>query len=150
VIFFATLAIAPSAARGAESSGAGDSEPVRVPPPSGRLLRGMTGAGSPDAGARSSAQGGWWMGSAGIALALAATGALCTLARKRWPSDSSKLLRVIGKVSLSPRHSICLVQAGQRVLLIGTGAGGAPSLLGELSAAELAPTPGEPRAEDES
>jgi hypothetical protein len=42
------------------------------------------------------------------------------------------LIRVVGRVSLSPRHSIFMVKVGQRVLVVGTGSQGAPSLLGEL------------------
>jgi len=57
-------------------------------------------------------------------------------ARKHWPRESAGLLQVIGRVSLSPRQSIVLVRAGDRVLLIGAGAQGAPSLLGELPADE--------------
>jgi flagellar biogenesis protein FliO len=45
-------------------------------------------------------------------------------------------VRVIGRVSLSSRQSIFLVRAGQRVLLIGAGNQGAPSLLGEVTEAE--------------
>jgi flagellar biogenesis protein FliO len=58
--------------------------------------------------------------------------ALCLAARKPWPRDNAGLLRVVGRVPLSPRHSIYLVRAGERTLLIGTGAQGAPTLLGEL------------------
>ena len=79
---------------------------------------------------------GWWLGSAGIALALAICGAVCIAARKHWSSESAGLLQVIGRVSLSPRQSIVLVRVGKRVLLIGTGAQGSPSLLGELPADE--------------
>jgi hypothetical protein len=43
---------------------------------------------------------------------------------------------VVGRLSLSSRHSIFVVRAGERVLLIGTGSQGAPSLLGDLTAAE--------------
>jgi hypothetical protein len=149
VVFSALLGVVPAGALGNETAGGGDAEPVRVPPPSGRLLQGIGGAPPAEGGTRMGIQGGWWLGSAGLALALAAIGAICTLARKRWPGDSSRLLRVVGKVSLSPRHSIYLVQAGQRVLLIGTGAGGTPALLGELSAADVLPAPAEVRAEDE-
>jgi hypothetical protein len=51
---------------------------------------------------------------------------------------------VVGRVSLSPRHSIFLVRAGERVLLIGTGNQGAPSLLGELTEAEHVLDPADP------
>ena len=41
-------------------------------------------------------------------------------------------MQVVGRVSLSPKHSIYMVRAGQRTLLIGTGSQGAPALLGVL------------------
>jgi hypothetical protein len=97
----------------------------------------MTEASSTEEVPRSGGRGAWWLGSAGIALVLAATGTICTLMRKRWPTEPNRLLRVIGRVNLSPRHSIVLVQAGDRVLLIGTGSQGAPSMLGELTGNDL-------------
>jgi flagellar biogenesis protein FliO len=78
------------------------------------------------------------LGSAGITLVLAICGAICVAARKYWPQESAGSVRVVGRVSLSSRHSIYLVRAGERVLLIGTGSQGAPSLLGELTEAERA------------
>jgi hypothetical protein len=75
---------------------------------------------------------GWWLGPAGIALVLAAFGSIFLAARKPWPRDTAGLVRVVGRVPLSPRHSIYLVRAGERTLLVGTGAQGAPSLLAEL------------------
>jgi flagellar biogenesis protein FliO len=85
---------------------------------------------------------GWWVSSAGIALVLAICGVVCLVAKKHWPRESVGLLQVIGRVSLSPRQSIVLVRAGKRVLLIGTGTSGAPSLLGELPADEDDGPPG--------
>lgn len=76
--------------------------------------------------------GGWWLGPAGITAALAACGAACIAARKYWPQQDSGPVRVVGRVSLSPKHAIYLVRAGQRTLLVGTGSQGAPSLLGAL------------------
>jgi flagellar biogenesis protein FliO len=43
------------------------------------------------------------------------------------------VLRVIGRTSLSPRHTVYLLAAGDRVLVVGTGPQGAPALLGELT-----------------
>ena len=65
-------------------------------------------------------------GFGGITLVLAVCGAICVAARKYWPRESVGSLRVVGRVSLSSRHSIYLVRAGERVLLIGTGSQGAP------------------------
>ena len=69
---------------------------------------------------------------------LAVCGAICVAARKFRPQDSAGLVQVVGRVSLTPRHSIFVVRAGQRRLLIGTGAQGAPTLLGELTEADQA------------
>ena len=106
--------------------------PVPVPPPS--QLAGRTGsaATSFNLGSSPSHSSGWWLGSTGVALILAVCGAICVAARKFRPQDPTAPLRVIGRVSLSPRHSIFMVRAGQRVLLVGTGSQGPPSLLGEL------------------
>jgi flagellar biogenesis protein FliO len=76
------------------------------------------------------------MGSTAIALVLAICGAACAAARKYWPQNSTGMVRVVGRVSLSPRQSIFLVRAGRRVILIGAGGQGAPTLLGELSETE--------------
>ncbi len=113
-------------------------EPLRVPRPSGRLFQPGSVAGSPESAPRGPGSSGWWLGSAGITLVLAICGAICVAARKYWPQESAGSVRVVGRVSLSSRHSIYLVRAGERVLLIGTGSQGAPSLLGELTEAERA------------
>jgi flagellar protein FliO/FliZ len=46
-------------------------------------------------------------------------------------------LRVLQRLPLEPRKNLYLVQMGKRVLLIGTGDGGAPSLLAELERTAL-------------
>jgi flagellar biogenesis protein FliO len=65
---------------------------------------------------------------------LAAVGGL-SVASKRFlsPRNSANALRVLGRTSLSPKHSVYLLEVGQRILIIGTGAQGAPSLLGVLT-----------------
>ncbi len=113
-------------------------EPLRVPRPSGHLSQPGSVAGSPESAPRGPGSSGWWLGSAGITLVMAVCGAICVAARKYRPRESAGSLRVVGRVSLSSRHSIFLVRAGERVLLIGTGSQGAPSLLGELTEAERA------------
>jgi hypothetical protein len=75
---------------------------------------------------------GWWFGSAGIALVLAVCGGVCVAARKYLPPSTSPRLKVVGRVSLSAKHSIHLLRADGRILLIGTGPQGAPSYLGDL------------------
>jgi hypothetical protein len=94
------------------------------------------------AGARPEGQGGWWLGTAGVALALAACGWVSVAARRARPLSGSRpgvgpsTLRVLGRTNLSPRHTVYLLEAGDRVLIVGTGPQGAPSLLGELTDAE--------------
>ena len=96
-------------------------EPLRVPRPSGHLWQPGSVAGSPESAPSGPGSSGWWLGSAGITLVLAVCGAICVAARKFWPQESAGSVRVVGRVSLSARHSIFLVRAGERVLLIGTG-----------------------------
>jgi flagellar protein FliO/FliZ len=80
--------------------------------------------------------GNWWLGTAGIALALAVCGGISVATRRGglWPQAAAGTsLRVVGRASLSPRHTVHLLSIGQRVLIVGTGPQGAPSLLGELT-----------------
>lgn len=88
------------------------------------------------------ASGNWWLGTAGIAVALAACGWASVAARRYRPGGVAGAagLRVVGRTNLTPRHSVYLLRAGERVLIVGTGPQGAPSLLGELDADELAQT----------
>ncbi len=95
------------------------------------------------ASGRSGASGGGWLVMVGASLAVAALGGL-TLALRRWrPAPEVGGLRVVGRTSLSPRHSVFLLQVGERVLIVGTGSQGPPSLLGEMPA--TAPGAEQPR-----
>jgi flagellar protein FliO/FliZ len=136
----ADLVIEPTSSPNLEKSEAPElaNEPgsIRVPRASNERSLFSHGVRTSDVPARSPASAGWWLGSTGIALALAICGAACVAARKYWPQNSTGLLRVVGRVSLSPRQSIYLVRAGRRVILIGAGGQGAPTLLGELSETE--------------
>ncbi len=87
-----------------------------------RLSRKSQGAG-PD---------GWWLGMGGMALGLAICGAIGIAARRFSPRVANGAIQVVGRVSLSPKHSVYLLRVGQRVLLVGAGPQGAPALLGEL------------------
>ncbi len=116
-----------------------EQEPLRVPGPSSRLVGRDGSASSRGTAPPASSATGWWLGSAGITLVLAVCGALCVAARRYLPQAPSGSLRVVGRVSLSPRHSIYMVRAGERVWLIGTGSQGAPTLLGELTAEAATP-----------
>ncbi|MDR3633614.1 MAG: flagellar biosynthetic protein FliO [Isosphaeraceae bacterium] len=100
----------------------------------GRHLFPPRRASSSRGGEPSGYTGGWWLGTVGIALALAVVGGLSVVSRRFAPAAQPGALglRVVGKTSLSPRHSVYLVRAGDRVLVLGTGPQGPPSLLGEL------------------
>jgi hypothetical protein len=102
------------------------------------------GASARRAGEEAEGTRGWWLGTAGIALALAACGGISVAARRYGPQAAAGPLRVIGRTSLSPRHTVYLLKAGGRVLIVGTGPQGAPSLLGELDDPDE-PGPSPPR-----
>jgi hypothetical protein len=115
---------APLAPRAAGASPA--PETPRPFPPRGSAVRRADG----DA----EGAGGWWLGTAGIALALAVCGGISVLTRRGWPQlHAGGLLRVVGRASLSSKHTVHLLSVGDRVLIVGTGPQGAPSLLGELT-----------------
>ena len=85
-------------------------------------------------GAGPEATGGWWIGTAGIALALALCGGISVASRRYLlPRQGTGPLRVVGRTSLSPKHTVYLLEVGDRVLIVGAGAQGPPSLLGELT-----------------
>jgi flagellar biogenesis protein FliO len=72
-------------------------------------------------------------------LALAVCGGVSVLAcrGRRWSqAQAGTVLRVVGRTSLSPRHTVYLLGVGDRILIVGTGPQGAPSLLGALTDAE--------------
>lgn len=99
-----------------------------------------------DAAARSgsSPSGSWWFGPTGVVLALAAFGGLSYALRRPAAGGSVDSLQVIGRVAVAPRQSVVLLRAGDRVLLLGVGGQGPPSLLGELEEeplASVAPAP---------
>ena len=121
---------APALGQGQVVEPTANSLPLMVPPPSTKL--GLTSDGS------NSSTPGWWVGTPGMALALAAFGGL-SLASRRWGSTNVRqtgLVRVISRTSLSPRHAVYLVKMGNRTLLIGTGPQGSPTLLSELATSE--------------
>ena len=74
--------------------------------------------------------GTWEMG--GIAFVLALCGGLVAAARRFLPQGGAGGLQIISRVSLSPKHSVFVLRAGRRVLLVGTGPHGAPALISEL------------------
>jgi flagellar biogenesis protein FliO len=87
------------------------------------------------AGQIAAASGGWWIGTTGIAIVLAVLGVI-SLVSKRWrvlPRGNNGPLQVVGRTHLSPRQCVYLLRAGDRVLIVGAGTQGAPTLLGELT-----------------
>ena len=102
---------------------------ARIPAPP----RSRSPAASPDSG------GGWWLGTAGIAAALAVFGGASVASKRFLPSRDSGPIQVVGRSSLSAKHSVYLLRVGDRVLILGAGPQGAPSTLGEVTdPAELA------------
>jgi flagellar protein FliO/FliZ len=74
----------------------------------------------------------WYLGMAGIAILLALGGGIAAASRRFAPRTGAGALQVISRVGLSPKHTVYLLRAGGRVLLVGTGPQGAPSLISEL------------------
>ena len=135
----------------AEEGGAASSKPVpaaraasKHPFPRSRRTEGSTensGLGS-----------GLWLGGAGFALALFGLGAavLSTRRRSTKPGDETTVLRVAGRVALSPRQAVHLLKVGDRTILIGTGTQGPPSFLGEWTDSVASPPkPSRTRGEGE-
>jgi flagellar protein FliO/FliZ len=100
----------------------------------------------PDAGARvpapprskpvgspSESSGGWWIGPAGMAAALAVFGGVSLASKRFLPSKDSGPFQVVGRSALSPKHSVYLLRVGDRVLILGAGPQGPPSTLGEVT-----------------
>ncbi len=90
-------------------------------------------------GASAEGSGGWWLGTAGIAAALAVVGGVSLASRRFLPSRDSGPLQVVGRAGLSPKQSVYLLRVGDRVLILGAGPQGPPAALGEVTdPAELA------------
>ena len=83
-----------------------------------------------------------------LALALAVCGGIAVAARRLGPRAGSGAVQVVGRVSLSPKHSVYLLKVGGRVLVLGAGPQGPPSLIAELE--EGPPDTPEPRKGVES
>ena len=82
--------------------------------------------------------GPWWFGPTGALLLIVALGGVAWAARRfnLLPERDAGLLEVLGRVSLSSRHSVYAVRAGGRVLIVGTGPSGAPAFLADVTDAE--------------
>ncbi len=82
-----------------------------------------------------------WISTALLTLGLCVVGGLALAARRFTPASNSPQARLIGRVGLSPKHSVYVLQVGRRVLLLGAGPQGAPTLIAELDPIESPPQP---------
>ncbi|WP_074311180.1 FliO/MopB family protein [Singulisphaera sp. GP187] len=118
-----TAAIRPASSSTTTSAASSDRQPFA---PRGATSR--RGAKGPEGSS------GWWLGTGGIALALALCGGISVASKRYLPArNGTGSMRVVGRTVLSPKHSVYLLEVGHRVLIVGTGGQGAPSLLGELT-----------------
>src|SRR5262249_31540684 len=91
----------------------------------------------------------WSPAMIGITLALAVCGGIIAAGRRFLPHQGAVVgMQVVGRVSLSPKHTVYMLRVGRRMLLIGAGPQGAPALISELDElAENESAPGPPRGE---
>src|SRR6185312_1650201 len=116
----------------------GPSPTVAIPGPDA-LARVPAPPRSKPSATSSETNGGWWLGTAGIAAALAVFGGVSVASKRFLPSRDSGPFQVVGRSALSPKHSVYLLRVGDRVLILGAGPQGPPSTLGEVTdPAELA------------
>jgi flagellar biogenesis protein FliO len=85
---------------------------------------------------------------AGITLVLAVCGVVVAAVRRLSSQGPAAAIRVVSRLSLSPKHSVYLLRVGRRVLLVGAGPQGAPTLISELD--DLTEIEPNPRAGEES
>ena len=86
----------------------------------------------------------WYLGMSLTAVLLAVAGGVVFVGRRLAPRPGAGGLQVVSRVSLSPKHTVYLLRAGGRVLLVGTGPQGAPALISELDEMPpIEPAPGQ-------
>ncbi len=88
----------------------------------------------------------WPLGMIGVTLSLAVLGGIVAASRRFLPQSAGVGMQVVGRVSLSPRHTVYMLRVGHRVLLIGAGPQGSPSLISELddpAEIDVEPRPGD-------
>ena len=73
-----------------------------------------------------------WSGMACLALVLVACGGVAVLIRRMAPRATAGAVQVVGRVGLSPKHSVYLLRVGRRILVLGAGPQGPPALIAEL------------------
>jgi flagellar protein FliO/FliZ len=107
-------------------------EDAVAPPAAGTGRARSSSSGWPPGGKGSGAAPVGWSATALVATVLAACGGLAVAARRMGPRDPAGAVRVVGRVGLSPRHSVHVLRVGGRTLLVGTGPQGPPALIAEL------------------
>ncbi len=106
----------------------------------GRPLRGPRFR-TPSANAANPRPDSGWSILALLALALAACGGIAIASRRAGQRRSVGAMQVVGRVGLSPKHSVYLLRVGPRVLVIGAGPQGPPALIAELDDLPEEPRP---------
>jgi flagellar protein FliO/FliZ len=74
----------------------------------------------------------WGAGTACLAVVLAVCGGIAVAARRSSGRAPAAPMRVISRLSLSPKHSVYLLRVGRRTLVLGAGPQGPPALITEL------------------
>jgi hypothetical protein len=114
---------APSSLQSHERSRTPADEPTGSRPWPLRRPSRAAGPGGPDT---------WSLAMIGITLTLAVCGGIIAAGRRLMPQAAGAGVKVIDRVSLSPKHSVYLLRVGRRRLLVGAGPQGAPALISEL------------------
>jgi flagellar biogenesis protein FliO len=131
-------------------TGPGESEIRAAQPDRARRPRSsaLSWLGNTAGGTHSAGPDGKWSVAAGLALALAICGGIAVAARRLGPRPSAAVVQVVGRVNLSPKHSVYLLRVGRRTLVVGAGPQGPPALITELD--DIPPDPPTPQQEAES
>jgi Flagellar biosynthesis protein, FliO len=74
----------------------------------------------------------WSLSMLTVTLALAVLGGVVAVGRRYLPQAPGVGMQVVGRVSLSPKHTVYMLRVGRRVLLVGAGPQGSPALISEL------------------
>jgi Flagellar biosynthesis protein, FliO len=74
----------------------------------------------------------WSLGMFGITLGLAVLGGIIAAGRRYLPQAAAPGIQVVGRANLSAKHTVYMLRVGRRVLLVGAGPQGSPSLISEL------------------
>jgi flagellar protein FliO/FliZ len=117
-------AAAGAGVRDAGAGGSARSRPSR--------LAGLTWLRGDRGGTGTTGSDRWGAGTACLALVLAVCGGIAVAARRSGGRASAAPMRVIGRLTLSPKHSVYLLRVGRRTLVLGAGPQGPPALITEL------------------